>query len=296
MKTAKARTSAYYKRERKILIACFLVIPLTLLVMFTVYPVCAMIYYSFTNWNGYGSPDEFVGLKNYVEIFTNPKYWVVFQNSLYYLVSGLIQQALGLALAVLLSRKLRLSSFFKGTIFFPYLINAVAVSFIFLMFYEKGGVLDSTLQMLGLSDWSRLWIADPNTVKYSLAFTALWRGFGYSFVIYSGAMQSVPSEIYEAAEIDGANAMQRTFRITIPNIKMVIGLMLMMTIIGSLSVFDIPFIMTKAQNGTNTFISTVVDVAFTYNQFGLASALSVVLLIMITLIALVRSVVLKEGD
>lgn len=287
-------TTAHYRLEKKILIVCFLLIPLTLLILFTLYPVCAMMYYSFTDWNGYGVPDGFVGLKNYVEIFTNPKYWVVFENSLYYLVAGLLQQVLGLALAALLSQKVRFSSFFKGIVFFPYLINAVAVSFIFLMFYEKDGILDSFLEFLGLANLSQMWIADQHIVKFSLAFTALWRSFGYSFIIYTGAMQSISSEIYEAAEIDGANALQRMLRITIPNIKMVIGLMLMMTIIGSLSAFDIPYIMTKAQNGTNTFISTVIDVAFTYNQFGLASALSVVLLIMITLITLLRSALLKE--
>lgn len=283
-----------YKRERNLLIFSFLIFPMILLALFVVYPVITMIAYSFTDWNGYGVSASFVGLKNYIKVFTDSKYWSVFGNSVYYLAAGLLQQLMSVMLASLFMKPKGGMGFFKGSIFFPYLINTVAVTFIFLMFYEKGGTLDSILRFCGLEACSRLWIADPVVVKFSLAFTSVWKNLGYSFLIYLGAMHSVPSEIYEAAEIDGAGSAAKIRYITLPNIKMVIGLMLMMTIVGSLTVFEIPFIMTKAQNGTNTFLSTIVDVAFTYNQFGLASALSIVLLILITIIVIIQKVILKE--
>lgn len=284
-----------YKREKNLLIFTFLCIPMALLVMFVIYPVITMLIYSFTDWDGYGLSANFVGLKNYIKIFTDAKYWVVFENSLYYLVAGILQQVISLMLASLFMRSRKLSGFFKGSIFFPYMINTVAVTFIFLMFYEKGGTLDSVLGAVGLENLSQLWIANPRIAKFSLAFTSMWKNMGYSFIIYLGAMQSVSAEIYEAAEIDGAGSVAKVRYITLPNIKMVIGLMLLMTVVGSLTVFDIPFIMTKAQNGTNTFLSTIVDVAFTYSQFGLASALSIVLLLLITVIIIIQKLVLR-GD
>lgn len=283
-----------YKRERSLLIFFFLFIPMILLAMFIIYPVVTMFIYSFTDWNGYGFSASFVALKNYIRIFTDAKYWIVFENSAYYLVAGLLQQAISLMLAALFMKPRRLAGFFKGSIFFPYLINTVAVTFIFLMFYEKNGTLDSVLAFFHLEEYSKLWIANPATVKFALAFTSMWKNLGYSFIIYLGAMQSVSSEIYEAVEIDGAGSMGKLRYITLPNIKMIIGLMLLMTIIGSLTVFDIPYIMTKGQNGTNTFLSTIVDVAFTYNQFGLACALSIVLLLLITVIVAIQKLVLKE--
>lgn len=290
----KPMTLSRYRREKKILIFLFLLIPMLLLLTFTVYPVIAMLYYSFTNWNGYGPPSEYVGFANYTEIFTNPKYWTVFENSLYYLVAGLIQQLIGLLLAALLLNAIKFGNFFKGVIFFPFLINTVAVSLIFLMFYEKGGILDSVLTLFGLEHLSKLWMADSAVVKFSLAFTSLWKNFGYSFVIYLGAMQSVPNDIFEAADIDGANGWQKFRFITFPTIKMVVGLMTLLTVVGSVSVFELPFIMTKGLNDTNTFLTTTIDVAFTYSQFGLASALSIVLLLILTIIVVIRQLLFKE--
>lgn len=198
----KAGTLQRYKRERTTLIILFLFIPLALLFLLTIYPIVSMLIYSFTDWGGVTAPEQFVGLDNYIKIFTSEQYRNVFRTSGYYLVAGFIQQVVALFLATILSRKLRGSGFFKGVIFFPFIMNGVAVTLIFQMFFEVGGGFDSILTALGMEALIQKWIADSSVVNITLAFIYLWKNVGYSFLIYLGSMQSVGHELYEAAAID----------------------------------------------------------------------------------------------
>ncbi len=281
-------------RDKNIVIISFLAIPLILLTMFTIYPVFAMLAYSFTNWNGF-SVTKFVGFDNYVKVFSDEQYWSVLRVSLYYLVAGLIQVFLALCLANMLSHKIRGGGIFKGLIFFPFLMNTVAITFIFLMFFEQGGAFDMILDTLGLEHLKRLWIADPKIGNITLSFINLWKFTGYNFVIFLGAIQSVPADPYEAATIDGANNFQKFRFITLPSIKNMIALMTIFSVTGALTVFDIPFIMTRGMNGTGTFLTTIINTAFKFNKYGLASALSVVLLFLVGTITLIQRRCFKEG-
>lgn len=268
-----------YKREKTILIVSFLAIPLFLLLLFTFYPIAVMLINSFTEWNGLSSPEQFVGFDNYLRIFTTEKYRMVFNNVIYYLAAGMIQQVLALYFATLLSRQLRGGGFFKGVIFFPFIMNTVAVTFIFQMFFEINGGFDSILASIGMAETGLKWIADPKLVKFTLAFIYLWKNIGYSFVIYLGSMQSIPSDYYEAASIDGANSWQSFWAITFPGMKSIIGLLTTFAIVGSVAVFDIPYILTRGTNGTNTFTTTLIETAFQYNLYGVACAMAVLLMI-----------------
>lgn len=285
-----------YQREKRILIISFLAIPIALLILFTAYPLGSMLIYSFTDWNGLSAPDNFVGIDNYVKVFTSEHYRIVFRTAVYYLTAGAIQQVLALFLATILSKKLRGAAFFKGSIFFPFIMNAVAVTLIFQMFFEVNGGLDSILELLNQQEWIRRWIADRDVVNITLAFIYLWKNLGYSFIIYLGSMQSVPKELYEAAEIDGANAWQQFRTITIPNIKMMIGLLVMFAIVNSVAVFDIPYILTKGQNGTNTFTTTLIDTAFKHNLYGEASAMAIALLGIVAIALVLKNLIFKEDD
>lgn len=285
-----------YKREKTILIVSFLAIPLFLLLLFTFYPIAVMLINSFTEWNGLSSPEGFVGFANYVRIFTTEKYRMVFNNVIYYLAAGLIQQVLALYFATLLSKQIRGGGFFKGVIFFPFIMNTVAVTFIFQMFFEINGGFDSILASLGAAGVGVKWIADPKVVKFTLAFIYLWKNIGYSFVIYLGSMQSIPSDYYEAVSIDGANSWQSFWAITFPGMKSIIGLLTTFAIVGSVAVFDIPYILTRGTNGTNTFTTTLIETAFQYNLYGVACAMAVLLMIFVTIVMLVKNVVFKEED
>ena len=282
-------------QKRKILIL-FLTIPMLFLLYFTVYPIITMFYYSFTDWKGSVSPYDFVGVYNYKNIFTTESYRNVFVTAGYYLLAGLLQQVLSLFLAVIMNKKLRGSGFFKGIIFFPFIMNGVAVAMAFRMFYQIGGGLDTLMNVAGFGDYIKVWISDPKTCNFALAFIFLWKNVGYSFLIYLGTMQSISSEYYDTAAIDGAGAWAMFKAITYPNIKMIVGLMATFSIVNSISVFDIPYVLTNGKNGTNSFSTTLIETAFSYNKYGQACAMAICMLVIAAVVMVFKNIVFKEEN
>ncbi|WP_291795243.1 sugar ABC transporter permease [Cellulomonas sp.] len=266
----------------------FLIVPLGLLVVFTYIPVVNMFWYSVTDWNGLSKVKNFVGLSNYSEVFVRPELFRVFAVSLYYLGGSIIQMALALYFATILSFSTRFKNLFKGILFFPYLINGVSIAFVFLYFFQPGGTLDSVLAMVGAGGAKSQWLGNPDLVNFSLAGTSIWRYMGLNFVLFLGAIQSIPGGIYEAAELDGATRWHQFRYIIAPSIKPIISLSFILAISGSLAVFEIPFIMLQGANGSATFVIQTVNLAFKYNKVGLASAMAVILLIIILVITWVQ--------
>lgn len=260
-----------------------------LLLLLTYLPAANMLWYSLTSWRGFGSvkPEDFVGLDNYVRVFTDPTIFRVFFVSLYYFVATFVQMAIALYFATLLSFSTRFSSFFRGVIFFPYLLNGVAIGFVFLYFFQPGGTLDTVLGWFGMTD-PPLWLGDADVANFSLAGTSVWRYTGLNFVLFLGAIQSISPELYEAAELDGANRWKQFRYIIFPGIRRIIGLSFILAVAGSLSVFEIPFIMTTGANGTSTFVIQTMQTAFNYHNVGLASAMAVVLLAIVLLVTWVQ--------
>jgi multiple sugar transport system permease protein len=265
----------------------FLLAAVGLLLLLTYLPAANMLWYSLTDWDGLDLDKQFVGLDNYVEVFTNPQIFSVFGVSLYYFVGSFLQMAIALYFAALLSYRTRFSNFFRGILFFPYLINGVAIGFVFLYLFQPGGTLDTVLSWVGLSDPPQ-WLGDPDIANYSLAATSVWRYTGLNFVLFLGAIQSIPGELYEAAEIDGANRWQQFWALTFPGIRRIIGLSFILAIAGSLSVFEVPFIMTGGANGTSTFVIQTLQTAFNFRQVGLASAMAIVLLVIVLVVTFVQ--------
>ena len=282
-----------YKTQRKLIITLFLLIPLTLLFVFTYLPAINMIAYSFTDWKGYGSK-SFVGMQNYINIFSDPEIFSVLKNSLYYFVGGLIQLGLSFVFAVILNSKIKGKGFFKSLFFFPYLINGVAISLMFLFFFQPSGTLDTVLSMLGLDGMIRQWLGDAHYVNFSLAFTSIWRFFGYNFIIFLGALQSISDEVLEAADLDGAGDWQKIRYIYIPSVKRIIQLNLVLNISGAISVFEIPYIMTGGANGSSTFVIETMKTAFTYNKVGKASAMAVIVMLIVAAVAAIQNIFFKE--
>ncbi len=282
------RTAPRARRESRLTPWLFLLLPLALLALLTYVPLGNMIWYGFTSWDGLDKTKEFIGLDNYVTIFTKPEIFHVFIVSLYYLGASVIQMVIALYFATILSFRTRFRNLFKGILFFPYLINGVAIAFVFLYFFQPGGTLDTVLGAVGLGDLSRQWLGDPSLINYSLAGTSVWRYVGLNFVLFLGAIQSIPGEIYEAADIDGANSWHKFRYLILPGIKRIISLSFILAIAGSLSAFEIPFIMTTGANGSATFVIQTIQTAFKFRHDGLASAMAVVLLIIVLLISYVQ--------
>ena len=282
--------------EKKILIFTFTIVPIALLILFSYYPLFKLFEYSLTDWNGYSPNQKFVGLDNYKTVLTNPRYFSVFKTSLYYFIATFFQLGIALLFATILTFKVKFANFWKGILFFPYLLNGVAIGFIFLYFYKGGGTLDTLLTAIGLEDQIQLWLGNRSINNISLAFTSVWRYTGFNFLIFLGAIQSINPEVYEAAEIDGANNWHKFKYIIIPSIKNIVFLNIILGVSGSLSVFDIPYIMTGGSNGTTTFVIQTIETAFQYNRVGLASAMAVILLIIVLTVTAIQKWLIREKE
>lgn len=288
-----------YKSQKNIIIVSFLLIPLTLLLLFTYYPAVKLVMFSFTDWDGYSPEKPWVGLSNYKEVFSNPDIFGVFAHNFAYFIMGIIQNIVAIYFAVLLNGRLRGRNAFRLLLFLPYIMNGVAVAFMFgYVFDTTQGSLNLFLQNLGLTKLGETsWLGTEGLVNYSLASTGLWRFMGYNMVIYIASLQAIPRDIYEAAKIDGAGTMQTFWRITLPNMKPVIQLNLFLTVTGALEVFDLPFVLTKGgpAGASQTYVQRVVETAFAYNHYGLASAMSIVLLLFVIAVVALQQFVLSRG-
>lgn len=276
------------KKERQ-LISFFLFCPLLLLFTFGVYPIIAIIQYSFTSWNGLSPTKEYVGLANYVKILTDPSYIKVLFNSLIYFISGFIQIVIALFFAIILSSKVKGRAFFKATFVFPCLISGMAVAMLFRLFLSPGGSLDQLLTLLGLEDHIRYWLGDPRVVNYTLGAISIWRHTGRSFILYFGAIQCIPVEHYKLAEIEGASWLQRIRYIILPGIHIVLKINFTLLTIGAISTFELPLILTNGSNGTSTFLLQTMKTAFDKKMFGLAASMAVIVSLVILMITMIQN-------
>ncbi|AJQ95558.1 carbohydrate ABC transporter permease [Gynuella sunshinyii] len=281
--------------QRRLIIILFLVVPLTLLLIFSFYPAARLVYLSLMDWDGFSPDMDFAGLANYIEIlYWDPDLLAPLLNSIYYFIGSLLQLALALWFAVVLNQKLLGHNFFKILLFLPFVLNQVASAFVFRVFFQVDGGLDSFLGMIGLSQWSQPWLMDRDVVPWSLVGASVWRYLGFNLVVFYGALQSIPTNLYEAATIDGANDWQQFRFITLPAIKLMIMLQALLALVGSLEVFEIPLLITDGANGTKTFVMATVEQAFEFQSFGVASAMAVLLLVVVLAFLLVQKTLNQE--
>ena len=258
-----------------------MIIPLVLLFTFTYLPFGEMVGFSFYKMK-YVGKRTFVGWKNYASVFSRKGCFGALKLSLYYMGGSVVQLALALYLATVLSFKVKGGNIFKGFMFFPYLINGIAIGFIFKFFYTRGFVFDTVLQWCGFQlDNLPYWLKDQSINNISLVGTSVWRYFGQNMVLFIGAIMSVDSELYEAAMLDGANRFQQFRYIILPSIKTIVTLNVILSITGSLSAFEPPYVITSGANGTGTYFVVMNEIAHTQQKVGLASAMAVVLLLII---------------
>ena len=269
------------KGQQAIIIVAFMIIPLALLFTFTYLPFGEMVGYSFMKMKYIGKR-QFVGWDNYASVFRRKDCFRALKLSLYYMGGSLVQLALALYLATVLSFKVKGGNIFKGFMFFPYLINGIAIGFIFKFFYTRGFVFDTVLQWCGFElDNLPYWLRDQSINNISLVGTSVWRYFGQNMVLFIGAIMSVDAELYEAAMLDGANRFHQFIYIILPSIKTIVTLNVILSITGSLSAFEPPYVITDGANGTGTYFIVMHEIAHTQQKVGLASAMAVVLLLII---------------
>ncbi|WP_310603310.1 carbohydrate ABC transporter permease [Anaerosporobacter sp.] len=287
------------KRKDGVTVFIFLFVPVILLALFSYYPLVKLFELSFSDWNGLSSSYNYVGFSNYKEVIGQKDLWTVFANNGAYIITALMQQFIGLFLAIILNCNLKKKNFFRAVLFMPYIINGVAVVFMFNYLYDfTNSPINYILGLLGLGDKAIHFLGTSYWSNFSLAFISFWKYVGFTMVIFIAALQSIPSEIYEAARVDGAGFWQTITRITMPNIKGMFKISLLLSINGAFQAYFEPYMITKGgPNGrTDTFITKTLTLAFGFRKYGKAAVMGVMLLGIILLLVVVQKVFLKEGE
>lgn len=291
-------SNAVYKCK-PVTVFAFLVLPIGFLLLFLVYPAMRLFELSFSDWNGIRRTYAYVGVLNYVRALTDRQMWSAFLNNGRYFFAHLLSFPFCILLAAVLNSKIKGDKFLRSLIFLPYVLNGVAVAYIFVLIYNPlNGPLNELLNFLGLSVLKRGWLGDPSVVNHSLVFVSLWRWTGFNTILFLAGLQAIPDEQYEAARIDGATWLQQQRYITIPGLKRVIEIVLFLNARGALQIFDTPFLMTGGGPGmaSATFTLYTVQSAFWYRSYGFASALAIILIVLIVAVNIIQKTVVRLED
>jgi raffinose/stachyose/melibiose transport system permease protein len=267
----------------------FLLPALILYSVFVLYPIVQSIRYSGYDWNGLEPLTEWVGLDNFRAAFADPLFVEAIQHN--FIIIGLslaLQIPFSIALAVMLSRRLKGRGLFRTMYFAPFILSEVVTGVVWRQIYRPEGLFDVLLTSVGLGDLSREWLADPSIALYSLFFVISWKYFGFHMVLIMAGLQTIPNELEEAASIDGASWWQGFRFVTLPLLGPTIRVSMFLSIIGALQLFDLVWVTTKGGpvNATATMATYLVDWGFRRGQFGYASAVSVIIFGLSLIVAL----------
>ncbi|HKP05842.1 MAG TPA: sugar ABC transporter permease [Microbacterium sp.] len=259
---------------------------------FVIFPVIMAAYYGFFDWHGYGPPTDFIGLKNYVTILTDPDFQEALGHNGFIMVMSLVLQGpVALLLALLLNRKMRGQSIIRVLIFVPYVIAEVVVGTGFSLMLATNGALNGLLEDLGLDQLTRDWLADPSIAIWTLMAILTWKYVGFAVILFLAGLQGIPEELYEAAAIDGATYWQIQRRITIPLLGPTLRIWAFLSIIGALQLFDLVYIIwgqyVAPVAGTSTMATYMVANGRNAGNFGYGNAVAVVIFLISLVVALV---------
>ena len=245
--------------------------------LFSFYPIIASLYYSLTQFVGIGTP-KWIGFTNYPSLIRDELFWISLYNTIYYLVFAVpIGFAIALGLALIMNFNVKEKSIYRTILYFPSILPVYASAFIWLwMFNPQLGIINALLDKLGIQGPG--WIGSPEWSKPSIILMAQW-GAGGSAIIFLAALQDVPRELYEAAELDGAGRWYKFRHITLPSISPVILFHIIMAVNGAFQLFDAPYIMTGGGPANSTLFYTLYLYrnAFQYSKMGYASAMAWIL-------------------
>ena len=277
--------------QRKLLIGLFLAPTVIGLGLFTFLPILASVVLAFFSWDII-TPPRFVGLENFVDIAADPTIRVSFLNTIGFVVVAVtLQLAVALVLAVLVNTRMPglLKSFFRSVLFFPLVLSAASVSIIMgYLFNENFGLVNHVLNLLGMADVP--WLTSTHGAMVVVILVYVWQNFGFSFLLFLGGLSSIPKEVYEAAQVDGATGWKQFWRITFPLVSPTTLVASVMAIISALQIFDQPYVLTRGGPGdsTRTAVMVIYESAFKQLEFGRASAIGIVLTVVIMLVTAVQ--------
>ncbi|GAB3091456.1 carbohydrate ABC transporter permease [Isoptericola nanjingensis] len=283
----RGRSAVWRKRAE---IALFVTPALALLVAFVVVPVATAVQMSLYRWKGFGPMVDFVGLRNYVSVLTNEVFTVAVVHNLVIVVGSiLLQLPLGLAIALLLNRKMWGQGLLRTIIFVPYVLAEVIAGVVwFQLLQPEYGVIDTMLAAVGLHGPEQGFLGTPEYALGTVLVVLTWKYLGLAVILFLAGLQGVPDELYEAAQLDGASWWQVQRRITIPLLGPTMRTWGFLSMIGSLQLFDMVWILTGGgpANATTTMATFLVNEGTKRQNFGIAGAASVVLFVIALVLAL----------
>jgi raffinose/stachyose/melibiose transport system permease protein len=275
--TGSGRAGAQWGRRATII--AFLTPALVLYVLLALVPIFQGAFYSGFDWNGLEPLEHFVGLQNYRDALADPVFLGALRHVLVILVLSLVLQLpFALGLAVLLNERMRGRALLRLFFFLPFVLSDVITAIVWRLLLQPGGLVDHSLEAAGLEGLVQLWLADPDIVLYTMFVVVSWKYFGFHMILLLAGLQQIPYELDEAAALDGAGRVQ-TFRyITLPLLGPTIRICVFLSIIGSLQLFDLVWVMTGGGpvGASHTTVTYMLERGFERSQFGYGSAVAVI--------------------
>jgi len=262
-------------------------------------PSARGIYYAFTDWDGLDPSLSFIGLDNFRQMSRDPDAVQAIRHTLLIAVSiTIIQNGVGLLLALGVNTMIRSRNVLRVFLFAPAVITPIVTAYLWRNLLGPDGAVNSLLSAVGLSSWQQDWLGDPQLALWSVVGVIVWQFAGYSMVIFLAGLQSVPREIYEAADMDGAGPVRRFWSVTRPLLAPAFTVNLMLSIIGGIKLFDQVYALTNGGPGhaTDTISTLIYKDAFTLGEFGYSIALAVVLTIIVAIVSSGQYLVLSRNE
>lgn len=258
---------------------------------FVIFPVFMAAYYGFFRWRGFGPPTDFIGLQNYVTIFSDGQFLSALQHNAFIVVMSLIMQGpIAIAFALLLNQQIKGRSLIRVLIFVPYVIAEVIVGTGWSLMLQSTGAVNDLLGKLGLESLQADWISNPKIAIWALMIIISWKYIGFAVILMLAGMQGIPDELYEAAAVDGASYWQMQRSITLPLLGPTIRIWAFLSIIGSLQLFDLVYIIwgqyVSDTAGTSTMATYMVREGRLTGNYGYGNAVAVVIFLISLVIAL----------
>jgi len=256
----------------------FILPTIMLYFLFFIYPMLSSVYYGFTDWNGLDDT-SFVGFDNFVKAFSDANFINSIKNNIYFILfSVFIQVPLIIFFAILIGGVKRFQGLYKTTVFMPSLISTAVIGILWGFIYEpEVGLLNNFLSLFGVE--TIYWLADPNWALLAVLITNAWQWMGFFIILILAAILAIPKEMNEAADIDGTTGFQRAVYITVPLIKPIISVVIMLSIAGAMKVIDIVLVMTNGGpiGSTEVMASYMVTKAIRYSEYGYGTSLSIII-------------------
>jgi putative chitobiose transport system permease protein len=275
---------------------------LVLLGIFVVYPIIAVVFYSFTDYD-IVRPPVFVGLQNFQRLFEDDTFWLALTHSFVYLVGTPIIIVLSIALAIAVNRQLRGIHIYRALYFVPAVSGSIAIGLSWRWLFDRSGFINGVLQSFGVIHEPIQWLATPELVLPIAMLLTIWAGFGYYAVIFLAGLQNIPEELYDAAMIDGASDLQKHRYVTLPGLRPQIVFVGVISSLAALKVFDEIYVLTNQTGGIlgsgMTMVFYLWQQAFKFSHAGYASAIAIVLLAVTLLFSIVNVRILErrtDGD